>query len=178
MLMEGKLTIEDGKRALSDHIVEKAAEIQEKYGLDMDYPSLSQLINDRDFVKFPLRIEFDSSKVDLGLFAVTEEDPISDERAYVIYVHEFFENRPSDLPALILYHLVSINYGDFAVAEDAELFASSVLAMNKDEYYQKLCDLVDQIPDNQAPPSRAELEDQIMSGGGTCSSGGPCSCSH
>ncbi|MDD9898764.1 MAG: hypothetical protein OXU45_07180, partial [Candidatus Melainabacteria bacterium] len=123
---------------------------------------------------FPLRMEFDNSKIDPGLFAVSEEDSEAEERAYILYIHEYFKDKPEHLPSLVLYHLVSINYGDFAVAEDAELFASSVLAMDKEDYYQKLCVLVDQIPDNQAPPSRIELEDQLMNGGGSC--GSSCSC--
>lgn len=173
---KGKLTLEDGKRALSDHIVDKACEIQNKYGLEINYDVLTQLIKDPDFVKFPAVIKFDNTKVDPGLFAVTEEDPDSKERAYIIYIHDFFKDRPEDLPMLVLYHIVTINYGDFAIAEDAELFAASVLAMDKEAYYEKLCAIVDQIPDNQAPLSRAELEDQIMSGGGSCSTGGSCGC--
>ncbi len=49
------------------------------------------------------------------------------------------------MPALVLYHVVSVNYGDFASGNEAEEFASAALGMDKEEYYQYLCRLVDSI---------------------------------
>jgi hypothetical protein len=46
---------------------------------------------------------------------------------------------------LVLYHLVLINYGDFASPEDAEIFGSNALGLSKDQYYQALCAMADEI---------------------------------
>ncbi len=71
-------------------------------------------------------------------------DEAADE--YVIVVHEQFKERFDVLPALVLYHLVTVNYGDMATSDDAEVFGSTVLGMERDEYYSLLCDLADQLP--------------------------------
>lgn len=49
------------------------------------------------------------------------------------------------VPLLVLYQLVLVNYGEFASAEDAECFGAAALGMAREEYYQGLCELADQI---------------------------------
>jgi hypothetical protein len=63
----------------------------------------------------------------------------------VIYVHEYFKNKLGDVPALVLYHLVAVNYGPIATSEEAEIFGASALGMKKEAYYQLLCALTDRI---------------------------------
>ena len=137
--------MQDGYEALERHVVDKAEAIKEKYGRFIDMDVLEQILNDREFVKHSTRIEFDSKRVKDGFFAVTEKvssDPID---GYVIYVHEHFKNKTGDVPALVLYHLVSINYGDFATCKEAELFGATVLGMDQEYYYSLLCRLADSI---------------------------------
>jgi hypothetical protein len=55
------------------------------------------------------------------------------------------------VPYLALYHLVVVNYGEFASADDAEAFAAHALGLPKDAYYQSLCDMADQLGCS-APP--------------------------
>lgn len=144
--MGKKLSLEDGQIALRDHIIEKGLEIREKYGPEIDDIVLLDILSDDEFIRFPTRVEFNTSRVDEGLFAVA--DPIEDspQRGYIIYVHEFFKDKTEFLPALVLYHLVTVNYGDFASHEDAEIFGATVLGMDKEDYYQLLCNLTDMIP--------------------------------
>ncbi len=183
-----KLTLEDGKKALTDHVIEKATEVQDKYGLAIDFEILTKIFSDPTVLRFPTTIVFDSSKVEAGLFATTEpyqEDGVNKVR---LYIHEYFADKPESLSLLALYHVVAINYGDFASAEDAEIFASTVLCMDRELYYQKLCKLVDQIPGNKAEDflDRVTLEDQIMMGAiamaaeaensGHCGGSGSCGC--
>jgi hypothetical protein len=40
---------------------------------------------------------------------------------------------------------VLVNYGDFASANDAETFGAAALGLGKEEYYQTLCELADQL---------------------------------
>ena len=139
------LTLEDGRRALGVHVLEKGYKLRQKYGNFIDFDTLLLIFQDTDFVRFPTRLEFSSDKVDPGLFAVVEKDGANGENKYVIYVHEYFKGRLGDVPALVLYHLVAVNYGDFATHHEAEEFASAALGMEKDEYYQYVCRLVDAI---------------------------------
>jgi hypothetical protein len=49
------------------------------------------------------------------------------------------------VPHIVLYQLVLVNYGDFASADDAETFGAAALGLAKDEYYQTLCRLADEV---------------------------------
>lgn len=142
-----KLTPEDGKKALLHHVVEKALALQAKYGHFIDYPTLLNILQDEDFVRYPTRLEFDSSKIDKGYFAVVDAlSPDDPSEGYIIYIHEHFRNRLGDVPAMALYQLVAVNYGVIATHDEAEIFGATVLDMKKDEYYRLLCALTDQIP--------------------------------
>lgn len=150
------VSAEDLKSAVSDHAEEKAHAIQAKYGPVIDYPTLLRILEDKECVRYPVTIQFDSSRIEPGMFAFAEavpEEPSGDEdefteyeqvtAEYAIVVHEAFKDRQDALPALILYQLVVVNYGDLANASDAEVFGSTVLGMDREAYYSQLCDLVD-----------------------------------
>jgi hypothetical protein len=65
-----------------------------------------------------------------------------------IYVHPFFAAQLQRLPYLVLYQLVLVNYGDFASPDDAETLGAAVLGLSKDDYYQSLCKIADELADN------------------------------
>lgn len=146
-MQDRTLTIEDGKKALLHHAVEKGIALHEKYGNFIDFDTLQLILKDKDFTRYPTRVEFKSQFDEKGLFAFTEQLSTDDPtQGFVIYVHDYFRNKMSDVPALVLYHLVAVNYGDIATSEEAEIFGASALGMKKEEYYQLLCALTDQIP--------------------------------
>lgn len=92
---------------------------------------------------YPTSVVYDSSKIEPGYFAIAEKIFDDSKPRYVIYVHEFFKNTPTQLPHMVLYHLVTVNYGDFASDEAGLGFGSSALNCDKEEYYQVLCQLAD-----------------------------------
>ena len=55
------------------------------------------------------------------------------------------QKKLDDVPALVLYHLVTVNYGDFATFHEAEVFAAEALGMEQEDYYKLLCRLADQV---------------------------------
>jgi hypothetical protein len=137
-----------GKRihgAVTIHAEEKAREIREKYGPEIDYPVLLHLLADRKCIRNPVEIRFTSTGIDPGLFAFTE--PVSEKPSdgYVITLHESFRDRPDVLPALILYQSVIVNYGDLATAIDAEVFGAGVLGMERDDYYFLIVELTNSV---------------------------------
>ena len=133
--------------AVSAHAAEKARQIREAYGPDINYATLLRILEDRKSIRYPARIAFASQRIDPGLFAVTEPVSKSPEDGYVITVHEHFRDRPDALPALVLYQAVIVNYGDLASAADGEIFGAGVLGMGRDEYYELICELADSIPE-------------------------------
>ena len=91
--MGQKLTLDDAQNALSGHLIEKAAMIQDKYGPDIDYNTLLDILSDEEVVRYPVRLEFNSEVLEQGMFAKAQpvsENP-SDE--YVIFVHKYFQNQ-------------------------------------------------------------------------------------
>ncbi len=143
--MESKFTVEDGRKAFAHHVIEKALALREKYGPVLDERAFQALLNDRDFVRYPTRVEFDSSKIEPGFFARVE--PVADSPAneHVIFLHEHFRGRPRDITNALLYQLVVVNYGEIATREEAELFGSTALGVEQEDYYQRLCRLADAI---------------------------------
>ncbi len=140
-----KLTIEDGRNALTGHIYEKALAIQKKYGNVSEYNTLCELLKDSDFVRYPTRVEFNSALIERGTFATARLVSDKPSDGYVIFVHSYFKDKLEYVPPLVLYHLVTVNYGDFASSTDAELFGATILGLEKEEYYQFICQLADQI---------------------------------
>ncbi|MES1194620.1 MAG: hypothetical protein ABUL65_01915, partial [Opitutus sp.] len=91
------------------------------------------------------------------------------EEGFTMFVHPVFAAVPDRVPALVLYQLVTVNYGEFASADDAETFGAAALGITRDEYYGMLCAVSDQLgadaPDAVPAPAHS---------GGGCSCGGGC----
>ena len=60
-------------------------------------------------------------------------------------VTPFFMTQLQQVPLLVLYQLVRVNYGEFASPDDAETFGASALGLSKEDYYLALCELADQL---------------------------------
>lgn len=159
--MEEPATQQELRESMNLHLRQKAQEIINKYGSAITLAVLQDILQDRKFVRYPVNIIYDSTRIEAGLFIKTEMT-VSDqghqadedsayvkpvERSYDFIVHEYFEGQPDKLLPLILYHLPTVNYGDIATYEDAEVFASALMQMQQDDYYQLVCDLADAIPD-------------------------------
>ena len=143
--MNERLNAQDAERALGDHAHDKGLAIQAAYGPRLSWESLLSLLGDRECVRYPCKIQFDSTQLQAGEFAYPQ--PLGDqpEDGFVIQVHEHFENRKDDVPALVLYQLVAVNYGKFASDSDAERFGAAALGMEVDAYYDYICRLADEI---------------------------------
>lgn len=143
--MDQKLTVDDARKSLTDHVTEKGIQLYEKYGPRIGWGELLQILEDRAFVRYPCEILFDAAPLQLGEFAVALAKSEQPEDGYVIYVHPYFQLQPDRVPYLVLYHLVVVNYGDFASSDDAEMFGAASLGMLKEEYYNALCEMADEI---------------------------------
>ncbi|ODB89137.1 hypothetical protein A3193_10155 [Candidatus Thiodiazotropha endoloripes] len=131
--------------AVSLHAREKAEEIRGRYDRVIDYQTVLEMLEDRKSVRYPVELRFVSEGIDPGMFARTEPVSENPEDGYTIMLHSYFENRHDDLPMLILYQLVLVNYGDLATANDAEIFGATILGLDRDTYYQQVAALVDDV---------------------------------
>lgn len=144
--MEKQLTVDDGRQALDDHAHDRGVAIRDAYGPDYDLQTLQRLLSDAEHVRFPTRIAFNSRYIEPGLFAFVQQEGASPSDGYAIHLHETFTDRSEDVPALVFYHLVAVNYGDFATRHEAETFGAAAMGMDRDAYYDLVCRLADSIP--------------------------------
>jgi len=141
-----RLTEQDGKAALRDHLASKATDARLRHGLYIDADEIMRILDDREVVRYPVGVRFDVQPLEPGEFAWPA--PLGDHpsKGYCLFINPWFENQPDAWPLLIAYHLPSINYGEIVCHEDAELFGATLLGLDVETYYQALCELVDSIP--------------------------------
>jgi hypothetical protein len=167
--MSQQLTVADAQHSLTAHIATKGAEIRAKYGPRIGWQQLHRILEDRDCTRFPCEIVFDQSPLRDGEFALPVARSDNPEDGYKMHVHPFFSTQPGSVPALVLYQLVLVNYGDFASPTDAEIFGAAVLGLDQEEYYAQLCGMADMV---SAGIATAEPGIENVSGGCGCQGGG------
>jgi hypothetical protein len=143
--MATQLTADHAKQSLNAHVAAKGAEIFEKYGPHIGLTELRIILQDRACVRYPCELVFDSAHLNPGEFAFPAPNGDKPEEGFTLYVHPIYMTQLADVPLLALYQLVTVNYGEFASAEDAETFASHALGIHPDEYYERLCALADEL---------------------------------
>jgi hypothetical protein len=143
--MATQLTADDAKQSLNAHVAAKGAEIFEKYGPEIGWKQLLQILQDRTAVRYPCEVAFDAAHLQPGEVAYPAPRGAYPEEGFKIYVHPSFMIRLEYVPLIVLYQLVQVNYGEFASADDAETFGAAALGLGKEEYYQTLCRLADDV---------------------------------
>jgi len=143
--MEHKLTVEDARQSLASHAAEKGRQLHEKYGPHVGWNELLRILEDRSLVRHPCEIVFDASGLLQGEFAHPFPNSERPEDGFKIHVHPFFMMQLEQVPLLVLYQLVLVNYGEFASVEDAESFGAAALGIDKEEYYRAICELADHL---------------------------------
>jgi hypothetical protein len=140
-----QLTVDDARQSLRGHLASKGEDLHAKYGPHIGWNELQLILQDRAFVRYPCEISFDSAPLMEDEFAYAQPRSEQPEDGFVMHVHPYFATQPERVPYLVLYHLVAVNYGEFASAEDAEVFGASALGLSQDEYYRALCQMADEI---------------------------------
>ena len=167
--MATQLTAADAKQSLNAHVAVKGAEIFAKYGPQIGWPELQAILRDRTCVRYPCELVFDSARLNPGEFAFPEAKGEMPEEGFTLFVHPVYMTQLGLVPYLALYQLVTVNYGGFASADDAETFASAALGLPREDYYQTLCGLADELG--------AGIDPGASQSPGTAGCGGGCSCS-
>lgn len=144
LYMEQKLTLDDARQSLTAHVAEKGLQVRNKYGPHIGWNELRQILDDRTVVRYPCEIVFDSAPLLEGEVAHPVPNSENPEDGFKIHVRPIFMTQLEQVPLLVLYQCVLVNYGEFASAEDAETFGAHALGMNKEDYYAALCELADQ----------------------------------
>jgi hypothetical protein len=141
----------DARQSLNASAAAIGAAIYEKYGPRIGWTQLLQILGDRSCVRYPCEIVFDAAPLQAGEFAHPVAKSGQPEDGFSMYVHPLFMTQLEQVPLLVLYQLVLVNYGAFAGPDDAETFGAAALGLSKDEYYETLCGLADQMQLNTVP---------------------------
>jgi hypothetical protein len=136
----------DGRQALREHLVDKASDARAKLGGQIDTSALTALLDDRSVVRYPVTLAFGAERLMPGEFAFAEQIGEHPSLGFRLWLHPCFESQPERWPALVAYHLPTINYGDIVTAADCENFGAVLLGMSVDQYYSRICTLADSIP--------------------------------
>ncbi len=166
--MATTLSAADARQSLTAHVEAKGIEAFTKFGPQIGWNELQRLLEDRALVRYPCEIVFDGTPLMPGEFAFPAQKGDSPEEGFTLFVHPAFAPSLDRVPALVLYHVVAVNYGEFASADEAETFGAAALGMTRDEYYAVLCAVSDQL-------GGAAIDEPAAESHG-CGGVGGCSC--
>jgi len=141
----------DARQSLNACAAAIGAEICEKYGPRIGWTQLLQILEDRTCARYPCEIVFDAAPLQAGEFVHPVAKGDHPEEGFCIYVHPFLMMQLDQVPLLVLYQLVLVNYGAFASPDDAETFGAAALGLARDEYYETLCRLADGLEQAASP---------------------------
>jgi hypothetical protein len=141
----------DARTSLNASAAAIGAEIYDKYGPRIGWTQLLQILGDRSCARYPCEIVFDAAPLQAGEFAHPVAKGNHPRDGFIIYVHPLFMMQLEQVPLLVLYQLVLVNYGAFASSDDAETFGAAALGLAKDEYYDTVCRLTDELDQPVSP---------------------------
>jgi len=140
-----EITEESAKQTLHEHLTLRARAIRAKYGSDINAESILKILADPDALRYPVELHFRAEPLQNDEFAYAypiEGDP---SRTHILCLHPYYKDKLGTWPPLIAYHIPTINYGPIITAQEAELFAATLLGMEVDAYYNLICQLADSI---------------------------------
>ena len=144
-------TAADTRQCLNAHVAALGAEIHQEYGPRIGWNQLRQILEDRTCTRYPCEIVFDASELQAGELAHPVAKGDQPEAGFALYVHPHFMTQLEQVPLLVLYQLVLVNYGGFASPDDAETFGAAALGLSSGEYYASLCTLADELQRHTFP---------------------------
>ncbi len=135
-----------GHEALRGHVLQTAEKARARHPALGSPESLRVLLLDAEVVRFETQLVFDASRLEPGQFAESVSELLDGGQRFTLYVHPHFEARGTDLVCLVAYHIPSISYGKMASSADAEAFGATLLGLEVDDYYARVCKLADELP--------------------------------
>lgn len=170
------LTEKDGYDALKAHVQERAWTARQRHGPAFDEAAMRSLLADPEVVRFPTELVFDDAGLMPGEFAWPRPKGERPTDGYQLVVHPYFAGRWEVLPLLIAYQVPAINYLDVATHEEAELFGATLLGMDVDAYYERVCRLADSVPGAPAhdPMLAARFDEAVPEAAAAGNAGGGC----
>ena len=129
-----------GDASLREHLVHTAQLAHCKYA-PISEERLRDLLEDRNLVRRPVRIEFAIGPMAAHQFG----QPEPDGDAVVLYLHPGLQGQFSKVLAAVAYFLPVVNYGSLINDDHCLLYGATLTGQTVGQYYQELCEMADAI---------------------------------
>lgn len=139
----------DEDAELQSKVKQLAQFIREQHGPDIDYATMLRILEDPSCVFNKTRMVFDEHPLKEGEFAYMHQADANPSKGFMLYMHPHFKDKTADLPYLMAYHLVVVNFGRDVSYEMAELFGAELFAMSSEEYYERVNGLYENLLEAQ-----------------------------
>ena len=124
-----------------------AQAVVEKYGTAPSYDAMLRAIEDRDIIPCRIILSYNDEPLQPGEFGfmmnLKDGDP---SEGFLLYLHPALRDGGDDVVALIAYQLVVAFGPNEVIHSDAERFGATIMGMDEQAYYEKVCELADAIP--------------------------------
>jgi len=161
--------------SLTNRLREQAVEARQKHG-GLRPGNLESFLGDRDCVRHPTRLVLEYGEMGTHQFAQPEQD-VRNPGGIMLYLRPVLGRRPDLLVLAVSYMIPVINYG--AVITDAHCleYGSTLMGLEREEYYRRVCELADFVGAESLaaddPRAHASGQDPATSADGCA---GNCSC--
>jgi hypothetical protein len=153
------------QHVLLHHADAAAHRARQKMGGVLSGETLAVFLNDPECLRYPTEIVFDDTDLEPHQFAqpfLVEEEG---SRRCILRVRPRYAACPEVLPYFVAYMAAVINYGDAAWADLCEIYGATLLGLDQETFYRRLCHCVD----HGMPP-----DTEGAGSGGCCCGGGRC----
>lgn len=117
------------------------------YGTGPNYDTLLKILEDRSVVPYRVILSYNGDPLQPGEFGfmmnLKEGEP---DEGFLLYMHPHLRDLGDDLVPLIAYQLVVMFGANDVTHSDAERFGATIMGMDEQAYYEKVCELADSIP--------------------------------
>ncbi len=133
--------------SLREHVESKAIQARNARCGAIDRAAIMEMLADRSVVRYPLGVRFDEQPLQPGEFACLEALGTHPNDGFCLFIHSAYAQADALIPLLVAYYIPSVNYGEIATHDEAELFGATLLGFTVDEYYSALCAAADALLD-------------------------------
>ncbi|HSH09455.1 MAG TPA: hypothetical protein VK995_03650 [Oceanipulchritudo sp.] len=123
-----------GEESLRSHLVDTAIAAHQLYS-PLDPDRLEAFLEDRNFVRHPVRIQYEIGNMAPHQFA----NPEQQADRFLLNVHPQLQGRAEDLALAIAYFIPVLNYGALINDDHCLIYGATLHGLTIEEYYRQLC---------------------------------------
>ncbi|MBI5155543.1 hypothetical protein HZA57_09930 [Candidatus Poribacteria bacterium] len=133
----------EGERTLMLHLLDSALAARARFG-ELTYANLTNLLEDTNLVRFPVRLVFEYGEMAFHQFAQPEPDYRNPGGGLILYLRPALAERADLVPFAVAYMIPVINYGEDLIRDEHCLaYGAALFGLSEDAYYERICEVAD-----------------------------------